>query len=390
MQGLDGAARAYHLIPRAASKARAVARHMQARGYAPEEVIAVGDSREDLGAAAVVGTFWLVANALEREPGLRAAMAEFSQRPRRRGVARRGRLRGRHHDAGGAPLMLDARRALVFAAVVEAGSFSAAAAALHLSQPSVSRAVAELERSLGLTLLRRRRDGLVLTDAGERLLERARIVAGQLDRADEELTALRELADGRVRLGAFPTAARTLAVDALRALHAAHPGVRVELRELPGGGGGRLVVSGELDVAVQFDLAGEPPALAPDLEVTELLREPLRLAVPRSGTRSRGGRACGSRSCATRPGCRARARARRGWCSGSRGGRASRRASSGRRTGRRAWSRRGSGSRCFPRSPTPGPTCACSSWRTRRCARSTRSRSPACGLPRYARRWTRS
>ena len=47
-----GDGRAYHLIPRAASKARAVARHMQARGYAPEEVIAVGDSREDLGAAA--------------------------------------------------------------------------------------------------------------------------------------------------------------------------------------------------------------------------------------------------------------------------------------------------------------------------------------------------
>jgi phosphoglycolate phosphatase len=55
--------RAYHLVPREASKARAVARHMQARGYAPEEVIAVGDSMEDLGAAEVVGTFWLVANA---------------------------------------------------------------------------------------------------------------------------------------------------------------------------------------------------------------------------------------------------------------------------------------------------------------------------------------
>jgi hydroxymethylpyrimidine pyrophosphatase-like HAD family hydrolase len=78
MQGVAGSGRAYHLIPRAASKARAVARHMQIRGYAPEEVIAVGDSREDLGAAAVVGTFWLVANALEREPGLRTAMAEFS------------------------------------------------------------------------------------------------------------------------------------------------------------------------------------------------------------------------------------------------------------------------------------------------------------------------
>ncbi len=67
--------RAYHLIPRAASKARAVARHMQSRGYAPEECIAVGDSREDLGAADVVGAFWLVANALERDPSLRAEAA---------------------------------------------------------------------------------------------------------------------------------------------------------------------------------------------------------------------------------------------------------------------------------------------------------------------------
>jgi hydroxymethylpyrimidine pyrophosphatase-like HAD family hydrolase len=58
---------AYHLIPGGASKARAVARHMQARGYAPEECIAAGDSREDMDAASVVGTFWLVANALERD-----------------------------------------------------------------------------------------------------------------------------------------------------------------------------------------------------------------------------------------------------------------------------------------------------------------------------------
>jgi phosphoglycolate phosphatase len=77
MHGAAGTGRAYHLIPRAASKARGVARHMQARGFGAEEVIAVGDSREDLGAAAVVGTFWLVANALRREPGLREAIAEY-------------------------------------------------------------------------------------------------------------------------------------------------------------------------------------------------------------------------------------------------------------------------------------------------------------------------
>jgi hydroxymethylpyrimidine pyrophosphatase-like HAD family hydrolase len=60
----DADARAFHLVPRAASKARAVAAHMQARGYAVDETIAVGDSMEDMGAASVVGTFWLVANAL--------------------------------------------------------------------------------------------------------------------------------------------------------------------------------------------------------------------------------------------------------------------------------------------------------------------------------------
>jgi hypothetical protein len=55
--------RTYHLIPASASKARAVEAHMRARGYAAEECIGVGDSQEDLGVAAVVGRFFLVANA---------------------------------------------------------------------------------------------------------------------------------------------------------------------------------------------------------------------------------------------------------------------------------------------------------------------------------------
>jgi hydroxymethylpyrimidine pyrophosphatase-like HAD family hydrolase len=66
---------AYHLIPAAASKARAVARHMQARGYGASDCIAIGDSREDVDTASVVGSFWLVANALERDPTLAADLA---------------------------------------------------------------------------------------------------------------------------------------------------------------------------------------------------------------------------------------------------------------------------------------------------------------------------
>jgi hydroxymethylpyrimidine pyrophosphatase-like HAD family hydrolase len=69
---------AYHLIPAGASKARAVAHHMRARGYAPEDCIAAGDSREDMAASSVVGTFWLVANALERDLTL---ASEMTSRP---------------------------------------------------------------------------------------------------------------------------------------------------------------------------------------------------------------------------------------------------------------------------------------------------------------------
>ena len=54
----------FHLIPAAVSKARAVAAHMRARGYAREDCVAVGDSREDLDVAQVVGRLFLVANAV--------------------------------------------------------------------------------------------------------------------------------------------------------------------------------------------------------------------------------------------------------------------------------------------------------------------------------------
>ena len=59
----EGRPHAFHLLPAQASKAAAVAAHMRAREYAPEECIAVGDSREDAEVAAVVGRFFLVANA---------------------------------------------------------------------------------------------------------------------------------------------------------------------------------------------------------------------------------------------------------------------------------------------------------------------------------------
>jgi hydroxymethylpyrimidine pyrophosphatase-like HAD family hydrolase len=67
--------RGYHLVPKGASKAAAVAAHRRVRGYERDQTFAVGDSREDLACAAQVGSFWLVGNAVERDPSMRDAIA---------------------------------------------------------------------------------------------------------------------------------------------------------------------------------------------------------------------------------------------------------------------------------------------------------------------------
>jgi hydroxymethylpyrimidine pyrophosphatase-like HAD family hydrolase len=78
MDGIEGATHAYHLVPGGASKAKGVAFHAAARNYPPEDCIAIGDSIEDLEAAASVGRFFVVANGPERDDALREALAKFA------------------------------------------------------------------------------------------------------------------------------------------------------------------------------------------------------------------------------------------------------------------------------------------------------------------------
>ena len=73
---------------------------MRARGYAPEECIAIGDSIEDLDAAEAVGRFFVVANGPERDPGLREAIGGRRQRHGHRGPQGRRLLRGGGLDPG--------------------------------------------------------------------------------------------------------------------------------------------------------------------------------------------------------------------------------------------------------------------------------------------------
>jgi len=77
---IDDGLHAFHLIPAVSSKAAAVAAHMRARGYAREECVGVGDSREDLDVAEVVGRFFLVANAdIADAPGVERTEAAMSE-----------------------------------------------------------------------------------------------------------------------------------------------------------------------------------------------------------------------------------------------------------------------------------------------------------------------
>jgi hydroxymethylpyrimidine pyrophosphatase-like HAD family hydrolase len=76
MPGLE-IAHAYHLVPKPVSKANAVAAHMRARQYEPQECIGIGDSIEDLEVAAVVGRFFVVANGPRRDPGLGEAIGGY-------------------------------------------------------------------------------------------------------------------------------------------------------------------------------------------------------------------------------------------------------------------------------------------------------------------------
>ena len=77
MEGVEGRTHAYHLVPGGASKGKAVAAHMRARGYQPEQCIGIGDSIEDLESAASVSRFFVVANGPERDDALREMLPRF-------------------------------------------------------------------------------------------------------------------------------------------------------------------------------------------------------------------------------------------------------------------------------------------------------------------------
>jgi len=115
-------------------------------------------------------------------------------------------------------------------AVHEAGSVTAAADLLGVTQSAVSHALNSLEGELGLRLVIRERSGCMLTEVGRRLMPHALEALRHVDRFAEEAAAAAGLVSGRLHLGAFPTACRLLP-PFIRRFRKLYPAVEVVLLE---------------------------------------------------------------------------------------------------------------------------------------------------------------
>ena len=124
---------------------------------------------------------------------------------------------------------MDHRRLRLFLAVVEHGSFTAAAAAEHIAQPAVSVAVRELETEVGAPLLVRPRRGATVTAAGEALIGPARQALRDLDHAAAAVAAVTGLVAGRLDLTTLPTLAADPVATLVGRFRSSHPGVTVRL-----------------------------------------------------------------------------------------------------------------------------------------------------------------
>ncbi|MBC7279791.1 LysR family transcriptional regulator [Nocardioides sp.] len=137
-----------------------------------------------------------------------------------------------------------------FVAVVDHGSFTAAAQRLHVSQSGISAQLAKLERELGHDLLVRGPRNVRLTHAGETLLPRARDALRAIEGVRQSADELSDLIHGQVRLGMIAGCTIPGFLDAVATFHREHPGVSVELVEDTSDRLQRRTLAGELDLSL--------------------------------------------------------------------------------------------------------------------------------------------
>ena len=137
-----------------------------------------------------------------------------------------------------------------FRATLRTGSITSAAKALAVSQPSVTRLVKELERSVGFVLFVRSGRGLVSTVEGRRFGDAVENLFTGTDRLKETASAIRTSIHGEVQIGVTPVLVYQVTPHAIAGIHTNKPGLKIALRVNNSPGLVDAVTMGQLDLAV--------------------------------------------------------------------------------------------------------------------------------------------
>ena len=140
-----------------------------------------------------------------------------------------------------------------FLAVCQFGSFTRAAEAMGMSQPSLSAIISNFEEDLGMLLFDRTTRSVEMTAAGERLYPRARQIVNDLADTLDGMRDISSLATGHVKIAALPSVCSGMLPQALRRFHSTHPGIEVQFSEVLAGPMGEMVASGECEFAIGVD-----------------------------------------------------------------------------------------------------------------------------------------
>lgn len=135
-------------------------------------------------------------------------------------------------------------------AVDRFGSISAAAKAMNLTQSTVSRSLADIERETGYALFDRRARDVVATDRGRAFINRAARIISDLDQLSEDSRANRTAEETLIRVGVFPASMQGLVNKAIKHLVLERPDLRIHLEATSVGGGLRSLRRGDIDVLV--------------------------------------------------------------------------------------------------------------------------------------------
>ncbi|HIV69464.1 MAG TPA: LysR family transcriptional regulator [Candidatus Aquabacterium excrementipullorum] len=163
-------------------------------------------------------------------------------------------------------------------AVADHGGINAAARALHLTQPAITKAIKDLEAELGIVLLVRQTRGVTLTPEGQTLLARARLIVRELERAEEDMGLLKGQRGGKLVIGVTPLAGLTIVPKAFARFRQAWPEVELNFIEFTSEQIVENLRNGTLDVAVGAATGrhGDAP-----VQWEELFSLPTSLAVHR-------------------------------------------------------------------------------------------------------------